>query len=40
MFHLGDIDTNVFNEVMIFIEDIGEKIESTLDSIIATTNIL
>lgn len=35
MFHLGDIETNVFNEVMLFIEDIGDKV---VDLIIATTN--
>lgn len=38
MFHLGDIEINVFGEVMIFIEDISEKVEDVVEMIISTTN--
>ena len=38
MLHLGDIDVNVFNEVMVFIEDIGEKVEEVVDMFITSTN--
>ena len=38
MLHFGDIETNVFNEVMVFIEDIGEKVEGVVEMIISTTN--
>ena len=38
MLHLGDINTNIFSEVMIFIEDIGDKVEEVVDMIISTTN--
>lgn len=38
MLHLGDIEANIFSEVMIFIEDIGEKVEEVVDMIITSTN--
>ena len=38
MLHLGDIESNVFSEVMVFIEDISEKVEEVVDMIISTTN--